>query len=156
MNVKIAAVTMVCASILLPAFPVYADQGAVVSVNGKISSSEVNNSDSSRKRPPLKELQPNKFFSFSSLDRDNHCETSLFVAAAIEFELGEDYKRKVYWNIDSYDPEICQLTVRHVPKGFLDFQGDRARFTLRALRPGYTAVILSREGKKFTVHLTAR
>jgi len=156
MNVKIAAVTMVCASILIPVFSVYADQGAVVSVNGKISASGSGNADPVEKQQSFKVLEPGKFFSFKSLAEVTHYAVSLFVAGSIEFELGEDYSRKVYWNIDSYDYNICQLTVRHVRKGFLDFQGDRARFTLRALRPGYTEVILSREGKKFIVHLMVK
>ena len=156
MNVKFAAVAMACVSILIPSFHVYADQGTVVSVNGKISASAADNGDSSRNRTPLKELSADKFFSFRSLDLDNHREVSLFVAATIEFELGEDFSRKAYWNIDSYDPKICQLTVRHIREGILDFRGDRARFKLRALSPGYTAVVFSREGKKFTVHLTVK
>ena len=156
MNAKILTVTMMCASILIPAFSVIADQGTVVSVNGKVSAPAAENAESAPKKPTIKVLEPDKFFSFRSLDRDNHYEATLFVASRIEFELGADFKRKAYWNIDSYDPSICQLTLRHVPEGILDFRGDRTRFKLTALKSGYTAVVLSREGKKFIVHLIVK
>ena len=155
MNVKIAAVAAVCALILIPGFPVHADQGAVVSVNGKVSASPDGNTESAGRRS-FKVLSPDKFFSFRSLDEDNHYAVTLFVAGSIQFELGEDFKRKAYWKIDGYDPEICQLAVRHVHEGVLDWQGDRARIKLQALRRGYTNVVFSRNGKRFTVHLTVK
>ena len=156
MNVKIAAVTMVCASILIPVFSVYADQGAVVSVNGKISASDPGNADPAEKPRSFKVLEPDKFFSFKSLDESTHYAASLFVAASIEFWLGEDFKSNAYWRIIGYDYNICQLTLRHVKEGILDWKGDRARFKLTALKPGYTRVVLSREGKQFIIHLTVR
>ena len=156
MNVKILTVTMMCASVLIPAFSVIADQGTVVSVNGKVSAPAAENAETAPKKPTIKVLEPDKFFSFRGLDADNHYEVSLFVAAAIEFELGEDFSRKAYWKINGYDHQICQLTLRHVKEGILDWRGDRVRIKLRALRRGTTNVVLSREGKIFTVHLTVR
>lgn len=155
MTAKILPVTMMCASILIPAFPVIADQGTVVSVNGKVSAPAENVEPATGKQT-AKVLEPDKFFSFSRLGSDNHYEVSLFVAAAIEFELGEDFSRNAYWKINGYDHRICQLTLRHVKEGILDWRGDRVRIKLRALRRGSTDVILSRDGKSFTVHLTVR
>jgi len=156
MTVKIVTVTMMCASLLFPAFPVIADQGSVVSVNGKVSAPAAENAESAPEKPTSKVLEPDKFFAFRWLGADNHYEVSLFVAAAIEFELGEDFSRKAYWKINGYDHQICQLTLRHVKEGVLDWRGDRVRIKLRALKRGTTDVVLSREGKFFTVHLTVR
>lgn len=150
MTVKIMFAAMVYASILIPAFTAYADQGAAAAGNGYYSA------PSAGKKQSFKVLSPDESFSFRWLAKDTHYEANLFVASAIEFELGEDFDRKAYWNIDHYDAKICQLDMRHIQKGFLDWQGDRARIKLRALRRGSTDVILSREGKKFTVHLTVK
>ena len=156
MIVKIAAAAMASAAILIPAFSVYADQGAVVSVNGKISAPESENSDYAENRQSFEVLKPDKFFAFKSLAEDTHYGVSLFVASSIEFDLGEDTKSNAYWRIVGYDHNICQLSIRHVKEGILDLKGDRARFRLTALKPGYTRVVLARNGKKFTVHLSVR
>ena len=150
MAVKIMFVTILCASILFPAFTVCAGQDSAAAGKGNHSA------PAAGKKQSFKVLPPDESFSFRWLAADTHYEATLFVAAAIEFELGEDFDRKAYWKIDHYDAKICQLDMRHVQKGFLDWQGDRARIKLRALRRGSTDVILSREGKKFTVHLTVK
>ena len=146
MNLKAAIVTLALASIFTSALPVSADQG---------------NSNAGQTAAPagartFKTLPADEFFSFRWLDKNTHFGATLFVASAIRFELGEDFSRKAYWNIDSYDSKICRLTLRHRPAGFLDWKGDRAEIELRALTPGSTDVVFSRDGKKITVHLTVQ
>ena len=144
MNLKAAIVTMALASILTPALPVLADQG-----DGNQVQTAAGNSN-------FKTLPADEFFAFKKLDKDTHFGAFLFVASAIRFELGEDFSRNAYWNIDSYDHKICSLTLHHRQAGFLDRKGDRARIELRGLTSGSTDVVFSREGKKFTIHLTVR
>ena len=101
-------------------------------------------------------LRDDQKFSFSSLEPNEHYETSVPVGKDIDFDLGEEPSRGRSWQVVSYDPNICRVKLEHDRDGSFPFRRYKAEIELKAIRPGRTEVVFSCGKKKFTVHFTAR
>ena len=101
-------------------------------------------------------LQNDRFYSYRSLAQNEHFEVSLPVGSDIDFELGENADRGLYWRVISYDANICRVKLEHDREGFFSFKGDHAEIELKALTPGSTSVVLACGEKRVTVHFSAQ
>ena len=107
-------------------------------------------------KPPCKLLQNDQFYPYRTLAADEHFEISIPVGSDIDFELGENPGRGLYWRVVSYDANICRVTIEHDREGLFSFKGDHAEIELKAVAPGSAAVVLACGSKKVTVHVTAQ
>ena len=104
---------------------------------------------------PGKPLQNDSFLEYKSLRHEEIYEVSLRSGKEIEFNLEENRKKGRYWQIVSYDPNICRVKLDHEHVRVLFERHDAAEVEIKALRPGSTRVILNCDDKTFIVNFTS-
>jgi len=73
-----------------------------------------------------------------------------------DVDLGEDSNSGIFWQVMSYDPNVCLVKIDHKHLGFGAFNLDKAVIEILPYSRGSVRVDLSCGRKKMTIYVTAR
>ena len=96
-----------------------------------------------------------RFYAFHRLRPVEVAHVLLPYGSDIEFDLEEHHRRRIFWQVEGYDPAVCRVKLEH-DRGHGPGRPDKAEIEIKGIAPGFSKVTLSGGGKRVIVYVTVR